>query len=265
MKFSVAVAAGFATLVLAGAAFGTEPVPERANGVWSLGNACDGGAPVAMVNSRAALMVEHRNGKPVVAIGKAEWAAGSLVLSFENEAEELILPPLDRLRECRALPGVLPVMFAETVAVFRKFDQIDMACLSKDGPGPRCAAVGFELIDITADGQLSRAEIGRAIRAAVFFIGHQLIVDKRQITFVPVEELLLAWLAGSALGPTLARNLVDSYDYDGNGRLSMAELLQDRTPEEGIEGALAAMAAEMAPEALSTVMRSVTGILEFLR
>ena len=265
MKFAVAMAACLATLVLSGAHVGAEPVPERATGVWSLGKDCDGRGPVMMVNSRAALMVETRNGKAAVAIAKAEWAAGSIVLSFGKGAEEAILPPIKSLRKCGALPGMLPVVFAETLAVFRKFDDIDEACLGEGGPGPRCAAVGFRMIDITRDGRLSRAEIGRAIRAAAFFVGHRLIADRQKKAFVPVDELFLAWFAGSALGPTVAGNLVDSYDYDGDGLLSLAELMQDRTPEEGLEGALAGMAAEMAPEALSAVMRSATGILDLLR
>ena len=265
MKFAVAAVAGLAALVLSGAPVGAEPVPERATGVWSLGKECDGRLPMAMVNSRAALMVETRNGKPAVAIARAEWAAGSIMLSFLKETEEVILPPVRSLQKCGALPGMLPVVFAEAVAVFRKFDDIDKACLGQGGPGPRCAAVGFRMIDITRDGRLSRAEIGRAIRAAAFFVGHRLIADKQKKTFVPVDELLLAWFTGSALGPSVAGNLVDSYDYDGDGLLSLAELMQDRTPEEGLEGALAAMAAEMAPEALSAVMRSATGILDLLR
>lgn len=265
MKFAVAVAASLGILGLSGAPVGAEPVPERATGVWSLGRECDGRAPVAMVNSRVALMVESRNGKLAVAIAKTEWAAGSIALSFGRGAEELILPPTKSLRKCAALPGMLPVVFAETVAVFRRFDDFDEACLGQGGPGPRCAVVGFRMIDITRDGRLSRAEIGRAIRAAAFFVGHRLIADKQKKAFVPVDELLLAWFAGSALGPTVAGNLVDSYDYDGDGLVSLAELMQDRTPEEGLEGALAAMAAEMAPEALSAVMRSVTGILGMLR
>ncbi|MDE0173066.1 MAG: hypothetical protein OYH76_06485 [Defluviicoccus sp.] len=266
MQFAVAAVAVLASVVLFGAPVGAEPVPARATGVWSLGKGCNGGAPVAMVNSRAALMVENRDGKPAVAIARAEWAAGSIVFSFQNGGEELILPPLKSLRKCGTLPGMLPVVFAETVAVFRKFDETGEACLGKDGPGPRCSAVGFRMIDITRDGRLSRAEIGRAIRAAAFFIGHRLIADKQKTTFVPIDELSLAWFAGSALGPTVAGNLVDSYDYDGDGLLSLAELMQDRTPEEGVEGALAAMAAEMAPQALSAIMRSaVAGFLDILR
>ena len=265
MKFAVALLMGLAALTMSGAQVLADPVPERATGIWSLGKECDGGPPTVMVNSRAALMVERRNGKLAVAIARAEWVAGSLVLSFEHEAEELILPPLGSLRKCEALPGLLPVVFAETVAVFRRFDEIAKACLAEDSPGPRCAVVGLELIDITRDGRLSRAEIGRAVRAAAFFIGHRLIADKQMTAYVPVEDLLLAWFTGSALGPVIGDNLVDSYDYNDDGLLSLAELMQDRTPEEGLEGALAAMAAEMAPEALSAVMRSATGILDFVR
>ena len=265
MKTVIAAAVILASLVLFGAVVEAEPVPGHATGVWSLGTECNGEDPVAMVNSRAALMVEDHNGKPVVGIAKAELVVGSIVLSFEEGAGEVILPPVKSLRKCGTLPGMLPLLFAESVAVFRKFDALDEACLGKDGPSLRCAVVAFQMIDITGDGQLSRAEIGRAIRAAAFFVGYLLVANKQQKTFVPVDELSLAWFAGSALGPTVAGNLVDSYDYNGDGFLSLAELMQDRTPEEGLEGALAGMAAEMAPDALSAVMQSATGVFDLLR
>ena len=261
MRRTAVAIAGLATLALSEVSAGAEPVPDGATGVWSLGTECNAGTPVLMVNSRSALVIEDQ----AVAIARAEYVAGSLVLSFENGADELVLPPMDNLRECRVLPGMFPVMFAETIAVFRRFDEIHEACLGGDGMGPLCAAVGFELIDITSDGVLSRPEIARAIRATAFFVGYRLTVEEQETAFVPVDDLMLAWFAGSALGPTIAGNLVDSYDYDGDGLLSLAELMQDRTPEEGLEGALAAMAGEMAPEALSTVIRSATGVLDFLR
>ena len=265
MKLAVALAAGIAAFAMPGGPVRADPVPERATGIWSVGRECAGEAPVAMVNPRTALMFERRNGRPAVAFAKAEWIAGSLVLSLEHGAGEVLLPPLGSLAKCEALPGLMPVAFAEAVAMFRRFGDIDEFCLREGGPGPRCVAVGFELIDITGDGRLSRAEIARAIRAAAFFVGHRLIADRQGTAFVPVEELLPAWLAGSALGPVIAGNLVGSHDYDHDGLLSLGELMQDRTPEEGLEGALAAMAAEIAPEALSAVMRSATGVLGFLR
>ena len=177
---------------------------------------------------------------------------------------EQVLPPTGSLLECAALPGLLPVVFAETLAVFRRFDDFGDACLGEEGPGPLCAAAVFETADLTGDGRLSRSEIGRAIRAAAFLVGHRVLADQQQTVFVPVEKMFLAWFAGSALGPLVAGNLVDSYDYDGDGFVSLAELLQDRTAGQGIEGALAAMAAEMAPDALAAVMRASTGLLGLL-
>ena len=264
MKLAAVLATGLGFLALSGAQAAAEPVPERATGVWSLGRECDGSAPVVMVNSRAALMAETRNGEPAVAIARAEWFAGSIVLSFGKGMGEQVLPPTGSLLECAALPGMLPVVFAEAFAVFRQFDDFGDACLGEEGPGPICAAAAFETADLTGDGRLSRSEIGRAIRAAAFLVGHRVLADQQQTAFVPVEKMFLAWFAGSALGPLVAGNLVDSYDYDGDGFVSLAELLQDRTAEQGIEGALAAMAAEMAPEALSAVMRASTGLLGLL-
>ena len=265
MKLAAVLATGLGLLGLSGVHVAADPVPESATGVWSLGRECDGSAPVMMVNSRAALMAETRSGKPAVAIAGAEWFGGSVVLSFGKGMGEHVLPPTGSLRECAALPGLLPVVFAETVSLFRQFDDFGDACLGEEGPAPLCAAAVFETVDVTRDGRLSRSEIGRAIRAAAFFVGHQVLADQQPTDFVPVEKLVLAWLAGSAMGPVVAGNLVDSYDYDGDGFVSLAELVQDRTAEQGIEGVLAAMASEMAPEALSAVMRMSTGLLGLLR
>ena len=83
---------------------------------------------------------------------------------------------------------------------------------------------------------------------------HWLSYDCRQSfrqRFLPLEELYFAQVAAAALGPFVATNLIDSYDFDGDGFLSLAELMQDRSPEKGFEGALAGVASGMAPEALA--------------
>ncbi|MDD9999402.1 MAG: EF-hand domain-containing protein [Rhodospirillaceae bacterium] len=235
-----------------------EPVPSRLSGVWSLGN-CDGDSVTIMVNSNAALVVEKQQGKATVAVSQAEWHGGSMVLTMMNEGE-LLLPPMNQLEECDSLPGVLPVLFAEMVAVFGRIDEINDACLGDEGITAHCVAGAFSIIDITGDGRFSHAEISRAVRAAGFFVGHGLISDERKTAFVPVEELYLAQVAATALGPFIAANVIQSYDFDGDGFVSLAEFMQDRSPQKGLEGALANVATSMAPEALSAVMKSLTGL-----
>ena len=260
MRLASSIPISIAALVLSASTVWAEPVPDRASGVWSVGG-CSGDAFTVLVTSSSAIALEEREGKAVTAVAKAEWANGTIVLTMEGKGNEWVLPPLNALRKCDALPGVLPLLFAETIAIFGQLDEIDAACKGENGVTARCVALVFDIVDLTGDGKFSRAEISRAVRAAGFFIGYRMVADKRQDPFVPLDELYLAQIAATALGPLVATNLIESYDFDGDGFVSFAELLQDRRPEKGLEGALATVASGMAPEALAAAMKSVTGIL----
>ena len=264
-KLKVSLAAGLAALALSGSLARAESVPDDATGVWSVVECGDNGLTI-LANSNAALMVESRGTETRIAIASAELVSGSFVLTIEGEEDELVLPPLDNLNRCDSLPGALPILFAEAVAIFTRLGEIEALCMGEDGITARCVAVAFDMIDVTGDGRFSRAEFSRAIRAAGFFIGHRLVVTKQNgHAFVSLEDLYTSQFAASALGPFIAVNLIDSYDYDGDGFVSPGELLQDRSPEHGLEGAIAGLASEMAPEALSVLMKSTTGMLDLLR
>ena len=264
MKLTSLVAAGLALLTLFGSPSEAAPVPDGATGIWSVAD-CDGDGVAVLVNRRAALTIESDGGKSRVAVAKAEWVGGSLVLTIEGEEAEWVLPPLDRLRRCDALPGSFSVLFAEAVAVFRRLDEIDELCGGEEGITAQCVAVAFDIIDVSGDGIFSRAELSRAIRAASFFVGHRLFFAARRSAFVPMEDLYITQLAASALGPFVAVNLIDSYDYDGDGFLSPKELLQDRKPEEGLQGAIASLAGEAPPALLSALLKSATDMFQLLR
>lgn len=264
MKLAKSLSTGVAALALSASTAWAEPLPDRALGVWGV-ESCSGDDFAVLVNSSFAILVEGPQGRPSVAVGKAEWAAGSIIVILDDEANELILPPLESLRRCEALPGVAPVLFAETIAVFGRLDEIDAACRGESGITARCVALAFDIVDVTGDGRFSKAEISRAVRAAGFFVGYRIAAGNRGSAFVPLEELYLAQVAAATLGPFLAANLIDSYDFGGDGFVSLAELMQDRAPDKGLEGALAGVALGMAPETLATAMKSVTGILGMLK
>ena len=263
-KRAVSLAVGLAAVALSGPPAEAEPVPGHAAGIWGLAG-CGGDGLTVLVNSSAALMVESEGGKTQVALAAAEWAAGSLALTMDGGEEVLVLPPLGSLERCAALPGSLPMLFAEAVAVFRRLDELDALCRGKDGVGARCIAAAFDLIDVSGDGRFSQAEISRALRAAAFFIGHRMVAAEKSMSFVPLEDLYVAQLVATALGPVVAANLIASHDYDGDGLVSPGELMQDRRPEEGLDGVVAGVAAGMAPEALSAIMKSVSGLFGLLR
>lgn len=241
-----------------------EPVPDQAYGVWSVGN-CIGDSLTFLVNSNSAILIENQEGTAKVGVGAAEWAAGSIILTLEGEDNEIILPQLDNLRRCESLPGIMPVLYAEAIAVFGRLDELIAACGGESGITALCTAVAFDLVDITGDGKFSKAEISRAIRAIGFFIGYFVVAENRQTAFVPLGELAFAQVAAAALGPFVATNLIDSYDFGGDGFLSLAELMQDRSPEKGFEGAIASVSSGMAPETLAPVMKSITGIIGMLK
>ena len=241
-----------------GKSAGAEPVPKHATGVRSIGECGVDGLSV-LVNSTAAIMVESEEARTRVALGTAESVAGTLVVTTPDGGE-LILPPLRDLRQCGVLPGLLPVLFAEAVTVFGKLDEVDRLCEGAERNVSRCVSVVFDIIDVTDDGRFSKAEISRAIRAAGFFIGYQRLSSERADPFVPLEDMIIVQLATSALGPFVADNLIGSYDYDGDGFVSPAELLQDRNPEKGFERILTGLSAQMAPEALATLLKAVSGI-----
>lgn len=259
---SLAVAVAIAASVAQSSA--AEPVPDRATGIWSI-QECGGDGLTVLVEENVALMFETSGEQTRVAMVRAEWLAGSVVLILEDEAEELVLPPPDGLHRCAALPVGFSLIFAESVAVLREFGELEGRCAGATVSEAQCGALVFELIDVNEDGVFSKAELSRAMRAASFFIGYWINVDETQDPLVPMEKLSVAWFAASVLGPFVATNLIDSYDFDGDGRLSLKELLQDRLPEQGIEGAAAGLAVQMPPEMMSGLMRTVNGLLGALR
>ena len=256
-KRMVFLMAGLAVLALSGLSLEAEPVPKRATGIWSLGP-CGGDGLAVLVNSAAALMVETEGGQSHVAILKAEWAAGSFVLTPEGTGDDLVLPPLEQFQRCDFLPPSMSVPFAEAVAVFKRLDEIEAACSGEATNVARCIAVAFEVIDVTGDGLFSQAELSRGLRAAGFFYGYRWAVDQQgQHPHVPLEKLYVGQFAGTALGPFIATNLIQSYDFDGDGFLSLREVMQDRIPETGLEGALANAALQLSPAALSAFLKSL--------
>ena len=266
MTFTRLGLSGLVLLVLAVLPAGAEPVPDRATGIWSLGG-CGSAALTVLVNTTGALVIETEDTTSYVALAKAEWAAGSLVLTPEG-ADDMVLPPLTQFQRCNFLPPSMAVPFAEAIAVFKRMDEVEEACLGNATNVARCIAVAFDVIDVTGDGLFSQAELSRGLRAAGFFLGYHWAVDKqrgaaggaaapRPHAFVPLENLYVGQFAGTALGPFIASNLIQSYDFDGDGFLSLGEVMQDRIPETGLEGILANTALQLSPAALSAFLKSL--------
>ena len=212
-----------------------------------------------LVNSNAALIIKSEGATSKVALASVELVSESLVLTIEGEEGELVLPK-GSLEHCESIPGLLPVLFAEAITVFK---QLDPRCYGGTIDA-RCVAAVFDTIDVTGDGAFSRAELSRMVRAAGFFIGHRMLAEPNSVSFVPLENMYVVQLAASALGPFVADNIIESYDYDSDGSISPKELMQDRRPQEGIESAIAGIASVMAPDTLSVLMKPMAGIFDLL-
>lgn len=263
----ISTAVGLAALALSGWPARAEPVPERATGIWSVAE-CGGDGLAMLVSSNDAVLVESWASRNWVALATVEWVAGSHVFTIKGEPGETVTPPINSLARCKVLPGLFPFLFADAVAIFKRWGDIDAHCMGEEGVGARCIATAFDIIDVSGDGTFSRAELSRAVRAAGFFIGHRTVAKEKGYSFVPLDDLLVVQLAASAIGPFIADNLIESYDYDGDGFLAPGELLQDRSPEEGFEGFVAGVATEMAPEAMAALLKTVSsmvGVLDVLR
>ena len=259
MERIAVMAAVFALLASVVSPAAAGPVPERATGIWSVGK-CGGAALTLLVGSNDALIFEPRGNRIDMAMARAEWFEGAILVTVYGEREETILPPLDDMKRCKAPPIRFSLMFAESAAVFRRLSEIEKRCADGKGGGSRCAGYVFDLFDISDDGKFSKAEISRAIRAASLFVGYRMAVSETGKASVPLEQLSIAWVAASLLGPTVAANLIDSYDFDGDGFLSPKELLQDRPPAAGIEGVAAGLAANLPPKMISGLMKSMSGL-----
>ncbi len=269
MKRVSFLAAAVALAALAAPPAGAEPVPARATGIWSVAE-CGGDAPTMLVKSNFALVFEREGSQTRVAMARTEWSGSSIVLTMngltvDGETDEVVVPPLDSLQRCDALPTTFSFMFAEAVTVFGALDAIEARCAGGAVVAARCVALVFDLIDVSEDGEFSKAELSRAVRALSFFVGYGIAVEGSQDAFVPMEKLSVAWFSASLLGPYLAENLIDSYDFDGDGLLSLDELLQDRSPEGGVQGVAAGLAAKMPPAMMSGLMKAVNGMLGALR
>ena len=265
MTFTRLGLSGLMLLVLSSVPAGAAPVPDRATGIWGLGD-CGSTALTVLVHTTGALVIETEDQKSYVALARAEWTAGSLVLTPEG-ADDMVLPPLTQFQRCDFLPTSMSVPFAEAIAVFKRMDEVEAACLGEATNVARCIAVAFDVVDVTGNGLFSQAELSRGLRAAGFFLGYHWAVDQQRESadagatrghaFVPLEKLYVGQFAGMALGPFIAGNLIQSYDFDGDGFLSLGEVMQDRIPETGLQGALANTALQLSPAALSAFLKSL--------
>lgn len=130
---------------------------------------------------------------------------------------------LTEWRRCAAMPGEAALVHAEPASVLASLREVQDACAGGD---TACGAAVLRAVDVSGDGLLGIAEVARVLRVAGYLAGVAPGLERGQPT---TEKELAAWLAGGLIaGPALGELLVKSLDYDADGRISPAELAQDR-------------------------------------
>ena len=159
---------------------------------------------------------------------------------------------------CDSIPFPLSMLHGEPAAFLFSLEPAIRSCRNGN---PSCIPLAFGALDIHEDGALSTAEWARLIRVTLYFslaYGEQRETGRLGATYA--ISVLAAPLAASAL--------VSSYDYDGDGKTSLEELLHaiegqgaGSIPE--IEGLDPEMRRKL--EEAITVLRGLSGQLPGLK
>ena len=132
---------------------------------------------------------------------------------------------------CDSVPFPLSILHGEPTAFLLSLEPAFHSCRYGH---PACIENVFAAADVHADGALSTAEWSRLIRVALYFA---LAYDES----TEADKLGAAYAVSLLVVPLAASALVSSYDYDGDGRTSMEELLhamagQEAAPIPEVEG-----------------------------
>jgi len=218
-------------------------VPDALRGPWFLG-AC--AAPTAMlqVTARAVVRLPSDGAARLwrfAGFGAAAgWTVGvargaeapRLLLRGAETALETAEPDAktrdDRLpgegvtveawTRCAAPPASLVLLHGEGLAGLAALEIIEAGC---GGEAASCIGAVVAAADVTGDRLLTAAELARLGRGLAWVLAAQTGADPGDLA-AATGLGALASLAG-------ARAVLESLDYDGDGRLSAAELGQDRT------------------------------------
>ncbi|EHL97107.1 EF hand protein [Acetobacteraceae bacterium AT-5844] len=126
--------------------------------------------------------------------------------------------PVQSWHRCPTAPASVTTLHGEGVAFLAALESLESACGSNTPDA--CIATVLREADVSGDGKLSVAEIARLVRGATWLLA---AADEA------TPEAVLATAGGGMLGGVaLARLMMESLDYDGDGKLSANELAQDR-------------------------------------
>ena len=222
----------------------TPAVPDALRGAWYQGE-CSAPSVTLQLTARAAARLPTDGNARLIRFAETRtvenWTMGigrgaeapRILLRGTATALETVEPdaklrddrlpgatPVQAWRRCPAAPASVAALHGEGVAFLAALEGLEAAC-GTGSPAPEaCVTTVMREGDISGDGKLSVAEIARMVRGATWLLA---IADEA------TPEAVLATAGGGMLGGVaVARLMMESLDYDGDGKLSSAELGQDR-------------------------------------
>lgn len=255
-----------------------DPVPEQVRGIYTAqeNGTCGPGEPVLLLNGAMLVVIERNNS---VAMGGVELRDGNLLMTRGPDFTGLLRPvPLAELGRCARPPALLGATLGEAIAVFWAMDDIIEQC-SNDAVGGCVETLVSTLVstlDVSGDDRLSAAEISRAIRAVSVYFSYEAEVagnlSKKTKAgapvadtdaLVPLSNIYGATAAFSIAAPFVVTSLLNSYDYDGDGFLDAAEILQDREDLD-LDALMLAVGSRLGEEGVRGVISALTGMVSGL-
>lgn len=163
------------------------------------------------------------------------------------------------MERCQQVPASIRWLYGEAIAGFQLLGQA-LGTFRTQGSGPAIEAV-FNGLDVSQDRALSEGEVARLLRILGFFGGY----FAQKTALVRSEDVMMPSVVIGLFGPLTAATLIGNLDYDDDGRLSMAELLQDRGEGVELEAAAAALQPAAVQQLLQSLVASVPGLLPVIR
>jgi hypothetical protein len=217
-------------------------LPEAQRGAWFAGECADPRG-MLVVTARSVARVDAEAPARLFRLAETREASGwTIGTATGPEAPRIMLRPAgegletaepdpkmrdDRLpgttplatwRRCAAPPAVLAALHGEGAAFLAIVEHLEAGC-AIGTPGV-CAQAIVTQADVSGDGLLTSAEIARLARGAAWL---------GAVQEGGTQDVIAAAVgAGAVAGILAGRVLLESLDYDGDGRLSAAELAQDR-------------------------------------
>ncbi len=220
-----------ATLLFAGGA-GAQ-VPEAYTGIWTEGDCrtSERFRLMSQIGILDVIPVDHDPKIQILRIEDALATQGSLQVTLSKGGALVLLDQTFTLEDglldgvfqkCPALPDAFALRLSAAAALFLAAGRAFAACENADAM--LCVETAVAMLDVTADGQLSPAEIGRGLSVQSFFDAYA--AEKKMIA--SLNEVGSAAKPGETLSIFVAQDMVQRADYDGNGSLSLDEILLDQ-------------------------------------